>query len=114
MGATSMPLLHTVVALVSLAAAAQNGFDHEPFDRLLRSQVRNGWVDYDAFAEDPAFPAYLASFARYDPALLPAPDRLAFWINAYNAFTIALINQHRERHSIRDIGGGPPGVSGSS
>jgi len=43
------------------------------------------------------------SLASYDPARLPERDQLAFWINAYNAYTIRLINKHGERESIRNI-----------
>ena len=60
-------------------------------------------VDYDAFAKAADFPQYLLLLARTDPATLPREERLAFWINAYNAYTIALINTHGERKSIRNI-----------
>lgn len=93
------------LALPAPSAAAQAPFDHTAFDRMLGSSVSDGVVDYDAFATAPAFGQYLASFDRFDPARLDAQERLAFWINAYNAFTIELVNQHRERRSIRRIGG---------
>ncbi|MGI0028303.1 MAG: DUF547 domain-containing protein, partial [Nitrososphaera sp.] len=35
---------------------------------------------------------------------------LAFWINAYNAYTIQLVNAHGERESIRNINRGPFGI----
>jgi hypothetical protein len=78
--------------------------DHSLFDRLLRDHVDpQGRVDYDAFARNANFERYLDLLARTDPAPLPEPERLALWINAYNAYTIALINQHGERRSIRNI-----------
>ena len=60
-------------------------------------------VDYDAF-KGPDFKAYLASLdkARSRDASTPR-ERLAYWINVYNAYTIELINEHRERDSIRNI-----------
>lgn len=60
-------------------------------------------MDYDAFARAPAFPAYLAALSAADPARLTDKERLAYWINAYNAYTIQLINAHGERESIRNI-----------
>lgn len=78
-------------------------FDHGAFDALLEAHVVNGLVDYDAFAKAPTFPRYLAGLAAFNPATLPRPEQLAFWINAYNAYTIQLINQHGERQSIRNI-----------
>ena len=76
---------------------------HAPFDRLLRAHVRNGRVDYDAFARAPEFPRYLASLDSTTVTGLSEDERLAYWINAYNAYTIRLIISHRERESIRNI-----------
>ncbi len=78
-------------------------FDHTVFDALLKAHVVNGMVDYDAFARAPEFEAYLGALAHFDPALLARDEQLAFWINAYNAYTIRLITAHRERRSIRNI-----------
>ena len=81
----------------------QSTFDHSIFDSLLHRYVVNGMVDYDGFKGAPEFATYLQRLARFDPASLPEAERLAFWINAYNAYTIELINEHNERASIRDI-----------
>ncbi len=89
---------------ILLAATAQaQAVDHTPFDQLLRAHVVNGMVDYDAFAKSPEFATYLATLNATDPARLGRDDQLAFWINAYNAYTIQLINKHKERQSIRNI-----------
>ncbi len=83
---------------------AQNGtFDHGAFDALLRAHVRHGLVDYDAFEQSPEFKGYLAKLAATDPATLGRSEQLAFWIDAYNAYTIQLINAHHEHDSIRNI-----------
>ncbi len=93
-----------VSMIISAPAQAQAAtFDQSTFDSLLHRDVVNGMVDYDAFKRSPEFAAYLQRLAHFDPATLPEADRLAFWINAYNAYTIALINEHNERQSIRDI-----------
>lgn len=89
--------------LLVLALAAPVTFDHSAFDTLLRKHVENGLVDYDAFARAPELPKYLAALAAADPARLSGKERLAFWINAYNAYTIHLVNAHGERESIRNI-----------
>ena len=60
-------------------------------------------VDYDAFAAAPEFPAYLKRLAAFDPSTLPQSEQVAFWIDAYNAYTIQLVNAHHERESIRNI-----------
>lgn len=64
-------------------------FSHRLFDELLRAHVRDGMVDYPAIATDSRFGTYLEQLNRVDPTGLPTDrDRLAFWINAYNAFAI--------------------------
>ena len=85
------------------SAPAQAKFDHSAFDALLHAHVRNGMVDYDAFAAAPEFTSYLAKLASFDPATLSQPEQVAFWIDAYNAYTIQLVNSHHERGSIRNI-----------
>ena len=82
---------------------AQATFDHAALDALLRAHVSRGMVDYDRFAASAEFKAYLGRLAAFNPASLPRGEQLAFWINAYNAYTIQLINNHRERKSIRNI-----------
>jgi len=91
------------VALGALAPGAQAAtFDHSAFDALLKAHVVDGMVDYDAF-KSPEFAAYLKSLAGADLAPLDEKERLALWINAYNAYTIELINSHEETDSIRNI-----------
>lgn len=89
----SAPLLHAQGAT----------FDHSAFDALLRAHVVDGMVDYAAFKNAPSFAGYLTALSKQDPAALPRPEQLAFWINAYNAYTIQLINKHGETKSIRNI-----------
>jgi hypothetical protein len=102
---SAIPVLALFVGMFRLStpAAAQQHFDHAVFDRLLHTHVVDGMVDYDAFRQSPDFTQYLRSLAAFDPKPLPAPERLAFWINAYNAYTIQLIVEHGERNSIRNI-----------
>ncbi|MBA3343710.1 MAG: DUF547 domain-containing protein [Gemmatimonadales bacterium] len=101
--ARSVLALAAALTLGSAPAAAQRSFDHSAFGRLLQQHVRNGMVDYDAFETAPEFKSYLRSLAAFDPRKLPRDEQLAFWINAYNAYTIELINRHGERKSIRNI-----------
>lgn len=76
---------------------------HAPYDALLHAHVQAGLVDYDAFAQSAEFRRYLGALASTDPATLPRDERLAFWINAYNAYTIRQVNAHHERRSIKNI-----------
>jgi uncharacterized protein DUF547 len=95
-------MLHASAALCA-ALATGHIFDHSAFDRLLKAQVVDGNVDYDAFDRAPSFPRYLGQLAAAQPETLSAKEQLAFWINVYNAYTIRLVNAHGERKSIRNI-----------
>jgi len=64
-------------------------FSHQTFDEVLRAHVQDGAVDYQGVAKDARFASYLDQLNRIDPNALPGRrHRLAFWINAYNAFAI--------------------------
>lgn len=70
-------------------------FSHRLLSRVLDAHVSNGVVDYRAIQMDDRLPAYLAQLDRVDPnAFVTRNERLAFWINAYNAFAIKGILDH--------------------
>lgn len=94
------------ITVLALGAAAPPGrtFDHSAFDDLLMRYVDgDGWVQYAAFAESETFDRYLERLATADLDALDPDERLALWINAYNAWTIRLINDEGRPESIRDI-----------
>ena len=77
---------------------------HQPWDTLLSAHVKAGRVDYKAFgADEKKLDGYLAALGATDVAVLNRDEQLAFWINAYNAFTVKLILNHYPLKSIRDI-----------
>lgn len=72
-------------------------FDHSLFDRIVRTYVRDGRVDYQRLkaADEDTLARYLRSLAGTDSRRLAGPDdELAFWLNAYNAFVIAGVLEH--------------------
>jgi len=76
--------------LVSQGITAQT-FDHSKLDGLLRKYVNsNGRVNYEALKNTDAktLDAYLAALASAKPEKLGHDEKLAFWINAYNAFVL--------------------------
>ncbi|WP_411278950.1 DUF547 domain-containing protein [Gemmatimonas sp.] len=101
--ATPLAAQLTPTSSVPAAAAARVTLDHAAFDTLLRMHVTDGLVDYDAFRDAAAFRRYLTSLERASLAGADDDERLAFWINVYNAYTIQLIVNHGERESIRNI-----------
>lgn len=88
---------------------------HEIWDRLLHRHVKqNGFVDYKGMVRDSAeLTQYLALLSAADPKAenWSREEKMAFWINAYNAFTVKLIVDHYPVGSIKDIKRGIPFVN---
>ena len=62
---------------------------HQLLNDVLHSSVKDGLVNYPEIQSDERFAAYLGLLDRVNPfALSTERDRLAFWINAYNACAI--------------------------
>src|SRR5574341_700013 len=98
-----------VSAAEAYAGAADGGsLDHARLDALLRAHVDGeGLVDYAGLAsERAALDAYLASLASVPFSELSRDEKLALLLNAYNAFTLRLILEHRPLASIKDIPSG--------
>lgn len=86
----------------------------DDYDGLLKDYVKpvkkddihyNG-VDYDKWQFDKRHQRVRKILQKTDPdEFKTKAEKLAFWINAYNFFTIDLIIQRAERDSIKDLGG---------
>ena len=64
--------------------------NYSGFDKLLGAHVKGEQLDYNGFIGAPEFKAFIKTLAETDPNTLPTRNaKLAFYINAYNAFTIA-------------------------
>ncbi len=89
--------------------------NHAIFDSLLKKYVNEeGYVNYKGFLKDSVqFNSYLDLLSRNHPneKNWSKEERLAYWINAYNAFTIKLICNYYPVKSIKDIKSGIPFVS---
>lgn len=102
-------LLATSV-LLALAASAEE-FDHSIWNRVVKKHVNAvGEVDYAAIRKDRAdLDAYVALLGQTSPenkpALFPARSHeLAYYINAYNAFTTLGVARAYPTRSVRDLG----------
>ena len=81
---------------------------HAVFDELLHKHVTlDGRVNYLGFVKDSiTFSHYLRILSEHPPqSTWSVNERKAFWINAYNAFTIKLIIDNYPVKSIKDLGG---------
>jgi hypothetical protein len=90
----------------TLPAAAGSVVDHGIYAELLAEYVRDGWVSYAGFkAEEARLDQYLKVLEQVDPESLPRDEQFAFYINAYNAWTIKLIlTGYPGVKSIKDLG----------
>ena len=62
------------------------------YGKLLAKYVQDGVVDYQGLKkEEQKLDQYLALLAKTQPEELAHDHQLAFYINAYNAYTIKLI-----------------------
>ncbi len=97
-----------LVFICSNAQSQSNAPTHEIFDGLLKKYVSpNGKVDYKGFAKDSAqLGSYLTLLTKNPPneKSWNKNEQMAYWINAYNAFTIKLIVRYYPIKSIKDIG----------
>lgn len=88
---------------------AEEVFDHSLFGEVLDKFEFSGNVDYAALKNDPGtFNDYLKKVAELSPEKLNAMtdnEKIAFYINAYNAYTIKAIIDHYPVKSIKDIKG---------
>ena len=80
-----------------------------PYARTLSAYVNDqGLVDYRGLLADRAgLDAFVDHLAAVDPDAFntwPETERLAFWMNAYNALTLKAVADHYPVESIRDIG----------
>ncbi len=97
-------LLFALLLVTSLALSAQP--DHSAFTAVLASHVRDGKVDYASIKRDGRFAPYLALLASTKVSTLSSAEQKAFWINAYNAFTIKVVCDNFPLRSIRDLAQG--------
>jgi len=80
--------------------------DNALYAELLDTYVRNGVVDYQRFKNEEAkLDRYLKILEETDPKKLSRNEQFAFYINAYNAWTIKLIlSAYPDIKSIKDLG----------
>lgn len=104
--------------LISLNSMAQKlgvtqpvNISHQAFNNLLQKYVSNdGKVNYKGLKNDKAaLETYITTLAKQIPNNTWSKNAaLAYWINAYNAFTLKLIVDNYPVKSITNLSGGKP------
>ncbi|MBD0261100.1 MAG: DUF547 domain-containing protein [Cytophagales bacterium] len=102
-------LLFALLLLAAFGSSvmAQPRFAHPAWDALLKKHVsEKGAVDYRGFIKDSlALNGYLSQLAANPPQekYWSREEQMAYWLNAYNAYTVQLIARHYPLKSINDI-----------
>lgn len=90
-----------------LSDARAEAVSHQRWSDLLATHVKAGKVDYEGLQRDrqelKTYLEALEKVSRVEFASLDSRKRAAFWINAYNAWTIELVLRNHPLASIRDI-----------
>lgn len=90
-----------------MAVAIQKNDLHDPWNDILNDYVEDGVVSYGKLKSSARdmqkLDNYLEALGKADLKTYSRDERLAYWINAYNAFTVKLILNHYPVKSIRDI-----------
>jgi hypothetical protein len=87
------------------------GFDYTWWNAALGRWVRPGGVDYDAvLAEEGDLRRFIATLGEIGPRLTPErfttePERLAYYINAYNALVLFAVADNWPIDTVHDVRG---------
>lgn len=103
-----------IALLLSWGFTASAQISHDLWDGLLKKHVdADGFVNYKGFIKDSlVLKKYLAVLSSNHPhERWPREEQMAYWINAYNAFTVKLIVDNYPVASIKDIKNGIPFVN---
>jgi hypothetical protein len=95
-----------VIEEPAMAVPTDEVFDHKPFGNLLASYVSpKGNVNYPEFKKQwSALRSYIAALGTNMPTeAWTKNDKLAYWMNAYNAMTVDLILRNHPLTSIKKI-----------
>jgi len=102
------------VDLESLNTNSTSTVSHDDWSSLLQRHVSdNGQVNYKGFLEERTLlEKYLANLTKQFPGKnWSEEEKIAYWINVYNAFTVKLIIDNYPLKSIKDIVKGLPMIN---
>ncbi len=102
-----LPLMLQVGAILPAQGQTEDmrtTIDNSLYNAVLMQHVNElGEVDYSSIKEDTRFAEYLDLLSATDPDALTDNEALAFWLNAYNVFTIKLVIDNYPVGSIKEI-----------
>ncbi len=92
-----------LLVVTSVSQAADTRTLNALFDGILAEHVKDGYVDYPAIARNVRFAKYLESLAEFNlESLTDDKEKLAFWLNVYNALVIKNIIDGKSPNGMMD------------
>jgi len=73
------------------------------YNQLLKKYVKNGLVNYKQLKNDKELDNYLELLSKTNPSNFSKKQKLAFWINTYNAFTLKVVAENYPIESITEL-----------
>lgn len=96
-------IIFPILLLLNFEVFAQDAL----YTSLLQKYVQQGKVNYKELCKNPDLSNYISSLEASDPEhITDDKSRLAFWINAYNAYTLKIICDYYPVKSINDLHSG--------
>lgn len=77
---------------------------HTLFTNLLKDNIVNGRIKYEHLKNDERLEKYLLYLEKTDPSKFQSKEeKLAFYINAYNAYSLKVLSENYQVESINDL-----------
>jgi len=95
-----------IIGLLLMISISNFAQDNELFTDILNQYVKDGMVDYSSLQKDKRLDKYLEELTYTDLQNFSENEKLSFWINAYNAFTIKIVADNYPVESITDLHSG--------
>jgi len=80
--------------------------DNQMYNNILKKYVKDGLVDYKNLVDDKHLDKYLQQLSETNPDNFSRNEKLAFWINVYNAFTIQIVRDNYPIESMNELSTG--------
>ncbi|MCW8849176.1 MAG: DUF547 domain-containing protein [Melioribacteraceae bacterium] len=95
-----------ITLVITIVSFAQN-IDHSILTNIMSKYNFNGNLDYYGLTKEAKLNEYLNLLSNVNPSKLESDqEKIAFWINVYNAFTIKAIVDNYPVESINDLHSG--------
>ena len=99
-------LIVLVLLLGCNSTPSASSFDHSAFDKLLKHNVnKKGLVNYEGFKNNDSFKKYLKQIGEASVDKFSESEKLAFYINTYNALIIKNVLDHPNIKSPMEVDG---------